>query len=88
MNLDDLSQFDFALAPEQIAQHPPAERDGGRLLRLERKTGRVEHSEIRALPEPRPIENRLPLWSHWITVALTVLLLAVFWTGRKLNGNF
>jgi len=50
VNLDDLSQFDFALAPEQIAQHPPAERDGGRLLRLERKTGRVEHSEIRALP--------------------------------------
>lgn len=44
--------------------------------------------EIRALPEPRPIENRLPLWSHWITITLLVLLLAIFWTGRKLNGNF
>ncbi|MEP4079932.1 hypothetical protein [Haloferula sp.] len=44
--------------------------------------------EIRALPEPRPIENRLALWSHWITVTLLILLLAVFWTGRKLNGSF
>ncbi|MFC7337162.1 hypothetical protein ACFQY0_08230 [Haloferula chungangensis] len=44
--------------------------------------------EIRALPEPRPIENRLALWSHWITVTLLILLLAIFWTGRKLNGNF
>jgi S-adenosylmethionine:tRNA ribosyltransferase-isomerase len=50
VNVDDLSSFDFALAPEQIAQHPPAERDGGRLMLLDRKTGRVEHSDIRALP--------------------------------------
>jgi S-adenosylmethionine:tRNA ribosyltransferase-isomerase len=50
VNLDDLSQFDFALAPEQIAQHPPAERDGGRLMLLDRETGSTEHSEIRALP--------------------------------------
>ncbi len=44
--------------------------------------------EIEALPEPRPIENRIPLWSHWAAVALVVLLLAIFWTGRKLNGAF
>jgi len=44
--------------------------------------------EIEALPEPRPIENHVPLWSHWGSVALIVLLLAVFWTGRKLNGAF
>jgi hypothetical protein len=44
--------------------------------------------EIAALPEPRPIENRIPLWSQWQTVALVVLLLALFWTGRKLNGMF
>ncbi len=44
--------------------------------------------EIAALPEPRPIENRIPLWSQWLTVALVVLLLAIFWTGRKLNGMF
>jgi hypothetical protein len=44
--------------------------------------------EIEALPEPRPIENRISLWSHWVSVALVVGLLALFWTGRKLNGAF
>jgi S-adenosylmethionine:tRNA ribosyltransferase-isomerase len=50
VNVDDLSAFDFALPPERIAQHPPAERDGGRLMLLDRESGRVEHSRIRALP--------------------------------------
>lgn len=44
--------------------------------------------EISALPEPRPLETRIPLWSHWATVAGLVGLLGVFWTGRKLNGMF
>ena len=44
--------------------------------------------EIEALPEPRPIENRVPLWSHWASVVLVVFLLSVFWIGRKLNGTF
>ncbi len=44
--------------------------------------------EIIALPAPRPQENRIPLWSHWATVAGLVGLLAVFWIGRKLNGAF
>lgn len=44
--------------------------------------------EISALPEPRPLENRIPLWSHWGTVAALVTLLGLFWIGRKLNGAF
>lgn len=44
--------------------------------------------EITALPEPRPLENRIPLWSHWGTVMTLVILLGVFWAGRKLNGAF
>lgn len=44
--------------------------------------------EITALPEPRPLENRIPLWSHWGTVLALVVLLGVFWVGRKLNGAF
>lgn len=44
--------------------------------------------EISALPEPRPLEKRLPLLSHWITLAAIVLLLGTFWTGRKFNGAF
>jgi hypothetical protein len=44
--------------------------------------------EITALPEPRPLETRIPLWSHWTTLAALISLLAVFWAGRKLNGMF
>ncbi len=44
--------------------------------------------EITALPEPRPLENRIPLWSHWATIAALVTLLGIFWIGRKLNGAF
>jgi len=44
--------------------------------------------EISALPEPQPLENRIPLWSHWGTIAALVALLGIFWIGRKLNGAF
>ena len=44
--------------------------------------------EITALPEPRPLENRIPLWSHWGSIAALVTLLGIFWIGRKLNGAF
>jgi len=44
--------------------------------------------EINALPEPRPLESRIPLWSHWGTVTALVVLLGIFWAGRKLNGAF
>ena len=45
-------------------------------------------SEIDALPEPKPLENRIPLWSHWATLMVLVVLLGLFWAGRKLNGAF
>ncbi|MCF7732167.1 MAG: hypothetical protein K9N23_10785 [Akkermansiaceae bacterium] len=44
--------------------------------------------EINALPEPRPLENRIPLWTDWRVIAGFIALLALFWTGRKLNGTF
>lgn len=37
------ADFEFALAPELIAQQPAAKRDGSRLLRLDRKSGAVRH---------------------------------------------
>ena len=46
-----LADFDFALPPEAIAQTPPTERDGGRLLVLDRRTGEREHRHVRDLPE-------------------------------------
>ena len=45
-----LDAFDFELPADRIAQHPPTERDGGRLLVLERESGRIHHQQIVDLP--------------------------------------
>jgi S-adenosylmethionine:tRNA ribosyltransferase-isomerase len=47
----DLDAFDFALPPDRIAQEPPPERDGARLLQLARASGARSHHAIRDLPE-------------------------------------
>ena len=46
----DLSEFDFDLPSDLIAQEPSVERDRGRLLALRRDTGRIEHQLIGDLP--------------------------------------
>jgi S-adenosylmethionine:tRNA ribosyltransferase-isomerase len=46
----DLADYDFALPPERIAQHPSPERDGARLLRLDRASGALWHRKILDLP--------------------------------------
>ena len=45
----DLADYDFALPPERIAQEPTPERDGARLLVLERASGRLRHAAVREL---------------------------------------
>ncbi len=42
--------FDYRLPVELIAQRPPAVRDGGRLMLVDRVGGRIEHHTIRDLP--------------------------------------
>jgi len=46
-----LSDFDYDLPEELIAQEPPAERDGGRMLVLHRESQRLEDRRFRDLPE-------------------------------------
>jgi S-adenosylmethionine:tRNA ribosyltransferase-isomerase len=46
-----LSDFDFELPPERIAQQPVPERDAARLLVHERASGVTEHRSVRDLPE-------------------------------------
>jgi len=46
-----LSEFDFDLPAELIAQEPAATRSASRLLVLDRATGTIRHSSIEALPE-------------------------------------
>lgn len=41
---------------------------------------------IAALPEPEPLERRLRLWAHPVWIGVIVLLLTVFWIGRKVAG--
>ncbi|MGQ9591922.1 MAG: S-adenosylmethionine:tRNA ribosyltransferase-isomerase, partial [Planctomycetota bacterium] len=41
--MDALSDYDYELPPDLIAQAPAERRDASRLLVLERRTGRIEH---------------------------------------------
>jgi len=46
-----ISDFDYELPEELIAQHPVVPRDASRLLVLHRGTGEIEHRRFRDLPE-------------------------------------
>ncbi len=45
------ADFDFDLPADLIAQEPPAERSGARLMSVDRVTGRTAHTAIADLPE-------------------------------------
>jgi S-adenosylmethionine:tRNA ribosyltransferase-isomerase len=46
-----VSEFDYHLPPESIAQQPPADRAASRMMRLERASGRFEDRAFRELPQ-------------------------------------
>ena len=43
-------------------------------------------TDLAELPAPDPALRRTRLWAHPVWCGLLILLLAVFWTGRKLTG--
>ncbi|MFT4639770.1 MAG: hypothetical protein ACI8T1_003095 [Verrucomicrobiales bacterium] len=45
-------------------------------------------ASVPALPEPEIIERRLQLWAHPIWAGVLILLLIIFWIGRKAAGVF
>jgi len=47
----NVSEFDYELPPERIAQRPLAERDASRLLLLDRASGAYEDRQFRDLPD-------------------------------------
>jgi S-adenosylmethionine:tRNA ribosyltransferase-isomerase len=47
----DLADFDYGLPPQRIAQQPTPERDGARLLVLERAQPGLRHARLRDLPD-------------------------------------
>jgi S-adenosylmethionine:tRNA ribosyltransferase-isomerase len=46
-----ISDFDYDLPPEAIAQQPLPERDASRLLVLDRASGEIQHKAFRDLPD-------------------------------------
>src|SRR5262245_5639252 len=46
-----VSDFDFDLPPELIAQEPSADRTAARLLHLDRTSGSIVHTTIATLPD-------------------------------------
>jgi S-adenosylmethionine:tRNA ribosyltransferase-isomerase len=77
MRVDD---FDYHLPPELIAQHPPVQRDGGRLLRLLRESGEVSHHLLTDLPELLPRRSLL-------VVNDTRVIPARLWAHRATGGR-
>jgi S-adenosylmethionine:tRNA ribosyltransferase-isomerase len=47
----NLADYDYELPQELIAQYPASERDGARLMVLDRKTGRIDHAVFRSFPD-------------------------------------
>jgi S-adenosylmethionine:tRNA ribosyltransferase-isomerase len=47
----NLSELDYPLPPDRIAQHPLPERDASRMLLLDRTTGAWEDRQFRELPD-------------------------------------
>ncbi len=45
-------------------------------------------NRINALPIKKPQEESIPLWAQIATMLTLIVLLALFWTLRKLNGTF
>jgi hypothetical protein len=46
----------------------------------------VIRDRLAALPEPDPVERRLRLWAHPAWIGAIVLILSLFWIGRKMAG--
>jgi S-adenosylmethionine:tRNA ribosyltransferase-isomerase len=47
----NISEFDYRLPPDRIAQRPLAERDASRMLLVDRNSGAYEDRQFRELPE-------------------------------------
>jgi S-adenosylmethionine:tRNA ribosyltransferase-isomerase len=72
--------FSYDLPAELIAQRPPTERDGGRLLRLDRATGALAHHQVRDVPQLLPADALL-------VVNDTRVFPARLWARRRTGGR-
>lgn len=56
----------------------------GKVMRLDRPDEIV--SSLASLPDPSLSVHRVQLWSHPLTAGLVIVLMGVFWIGRKVIG--
>jgi hypothetical protein len=56
----------------------------GRVIEPEKLEDAVK--SLASLPEPQPSRRRVQLWSHPVPAGLIVLLMGIFWAGRKTIG--
>jgi S-adenosylmethionine:tRNA ribosyltransferase-isomerase len=88
----DVSELDYELPPELIAQHPAARRDASRLLVYERTTGDARHRSFAELPEElhgelvvvndtRVVPARIPIEAPRGEVLLLERIDADLWEG-------
>lgn len=57
----------------------------GRIVKAEEMAQLIR--EIKDLPTPPPMEKRILIWCHPYTLTALLVLLSLFWIGRKLNGT-
>ncbi|MEZ6147105.1 MAG: hypothetical protein R3B91_17140 [Planctomycetaceae bacterium] len=57
---------------------------GGQVLQVTELSQLTER--LAALPEPQASIRRLRLWCHPVWAGFLIVLLGLFWTGRKLTG--
>jgi len=88
----DVSELDYDLPPELIAQHPAARRDESRLLVYERASGAVRHRRFSELPaelsgelvvvnDTRVVPARIPIEAPRGEVLLVERLDGDLWEG-------
>ncbi len=88
----DVSELDYELPPELIAQHPAERRDASRLLVYERSSGAVRHRAFAELPEElhgelvvvndtKVVPARIPIESPRGEVLLLERLEGDLWEG-------
>ncbi len=88
----DVSELDYELPPELIAQHPAERRDASRLLVYERASGAVRHRAFAELPEElhgelvvvndtKVVPARIPIESPRGEVLLLERLEGDLWEG-------
>ena len=58
---------------------------GGRMVKRAEINQLID--EIQSLPEPEPLVRRLRIWANPFWAGTIVLLLGVFWSGRKMVGQ-